>query len=101
MDFLAGIDHRLGIILENLHDSHALIFKEMSGINYCIIFIYFLVMLNELNKNQFSEKKSDSFEIKKEESIYTNEEIKQIIEAAQHLEKENIVYINYVNNLII
>lgn len=32
MDFLGGIDHRLASILENLHDSHALIFKEMSSI---------------------------------------------------------------------
>ena len=31
MDFLGGIDPRLANILENLHDSHALIFKEMSS----------------------------------------------------------------------
>ena len=29
MSFLEGIDPRLANILENLHDSHALIFKEM------------------------------------------------------------------------
>ena len=31
MSFLEGIDPRLANILENLHDSHALIFKEMSS----------------------------------------------------------------------
>ena len=33
MDFLDGVDHRLANILESLHDSHALIFKEMSSKN--------------------------------------------------------------------
>lgn len=37
MSFLEGIDPRLANILENLHDSHALIFKEMSS-NYCLKF---------------------------------------------------------------
>lgn len=31
MEYLEGMDQRLAIILESLHDSHALIFKEMSS----------------------------------------------------------------------
>lgn len=85
MEFLSTIDPRLAYILESLHDSHAVIFKDMSNI----------IQLVNTNKNSVSNRTEEKISSKINVSTnYTNEEVQQLLQTAEHFERQNLV-INY------
>ena len=55
MDFLGGIDQRMAAILENLHDAHAIIFKDMSSKKFKLIAHLIMNMIFSIDsKSKFS-----------------------------------------------